>query len=100
MSATPFRVTVTIIEDPAYPEVRNYSLVDREFFLKDGYPEAIEAEATWLDGTKFKEKYYVIDLKEYMRVVPEARNENHNWTNDVLLPLHLCHKSFKPTYAK
>lgn len=96
MSKAPFVATVTIIED-TFPD-RGYSLVDREFFLK--YPDAIEAEATWLDGTKFKEKYYVVSLKEYMRVVPEARNENHKWTEEVMLPAQLCHRSFKPTYVK
>ncbi len=98
MAANPIKITIAIIDDP-HP-TRGYSLVDREFFLKDGYPDAIEAEATWLDGTNFKEKYYVIDLKEYMRVVPEAAKESHRWTDDVLIPQHLCHKSFKPIYHK
>ena len=98
MAVNPIKITITIIDDPHTN--RGYSLVDREFFLKDGYPDSIEAEATWLDGTKFKEKYYVVDLKEYMRVVPEARNENCRWTDDVLIPQHLCHKSFKPIYQK
>ncbi len=98
MAASPFKVTITIIDDPH--ETRGYSLLDREFFLKDGYPDAIEAEAEWLDGTKFKEKYYVVDLKEYMRVVPEARGDNTKWTENVMIPMQLCHRSFKPTYAK
>lgn len=88
--------TIVIVEDTNFD--RSYSLVDREFFLK--YPEPVLAEATWLDGTKLKERYYVVDLKEYMRVVPEAINENHNWTDNVLFPIDLCNRSFKPSYIK
>lgn len=96
MSKSPFVPTITIIDDP-HPN-RGYSLVDREFMLK--YPEPVETEAKWLDGTIFKEKYYVVDLREYMRVVPEAANDNCDWTKDILIPIYLCHRSFKPSYIR
>lgn len=96
MSSSPLIPTITIIEDPFLD--RGYSLVDREFRLK--FSEPIETEAEWLDGTVLKEKYYVVELKEYMRVVPEAARENHKWTQHVLFPIHLCHRSFKPSYLK
>lgn len=92
----PYVATIVVVEDTNYG--RNYSLVDREFFLK--YPEPVLAESTWLDGTKIKERYYVVDLKEYMRVVPEARYENCEWTENVLFPIDLCNRSFKPSYMK
>lgn len=97
MTSVPYVPTITIIEDPD-ESTRGYSLVDREFFLK--YQEAIEAEAEWKDGTKLTDRYYVVDLKEYVRVVPEAYKENYNWTKDVLIPVQLCIRSFKPSYLK
>lgn len=92
----PYVATIVIVEDTNTD--RNYSIVDREFFLK--YPDPVLADSTWLDGTKIKERYYVVDLKEYMRVVPEARTENHEWSENVLFPIDLCNRSFKPSYVK
>lgn len=97
MSSSSLVPTIQIIDDPSQEE-RGYSLEGREFFIR-GHG-AVETEATWLDGTKFKEKYYEVDLKEYMRVVPEAANENHDWTDIILMPSQLCHLSFKPMYIK
>lgn len=92
----PYVATIVVVEDPFLD--RGYSLVDREFFLK--YPEPVLADATWLDGTKLKERYFVVDLKEFMRVVPEAINEKQDWTDDVLFPIDFCNRSFKPSYIK
>lgn len=93
----PYVATIVLVHDPY--EGRGYDLVDREFFLK--YPEPVLAEATWMDGTKLKERYYVVSLKEFMRVVPEAVNDSSvNWTDPVLFPIDFCNRSFKPNYIK
>lgn len=96
MSASPYIATITILDDP-YLE-KGYTLTNREFFLK--YSEPVFGEGEWLDGTKLPEKYYVVSLKEYFRVVPEAMKENIRWTEEIYFPIHLCHRSFKPSYIK
>ena len=99
MTTSPFVATISIIEDPAYTSgKRSYSLIDREFFLHE--PNPVETESKWMDGTKFKAKYYVVSIKEYVRVVPEALEENAEWGKFVLIPIYYAHRSFKPCYAK
>lgn len=96
-TSTPYVATIVVVEDPF--EGRGYDLVDREFFLK--YPEPVLAEAEWLDGTKMKERYYVVSLEEFMRVVPEAQKDaSVKWTENILFPIDFCNRSFKPKYIK
>lgn len=90
-------ITAVIVDDPGESS-RGYSLVDREFFLK--YPQPIKAEGEYLDGKVVEAEYFVVSLKEWMRVVPESRDENYKFTDEILIPKHLAVVSAKPCYMK
>jgi len=95
--ANPFVATVIILEDPGAEE-RGYDLTDREFVSK--YPGPVKGEGAYNGGKVIEGDYYVVTLQEYVRVVPEPRNDNANFTEEIYIPKHLATMSFKPTYAK
>ena len=95
-NANPLVATVIIIDDPGAEE-RGYSLLDREFVSK--YPGPVKGEGQYSDGKIIEADYYVITLEEYVRVVPEARQSNENFTKEIYIPTHLATMSFKPSYA-
>lgn len=94
--SSPYIATIIITEDPG-GNTRGYSLLGREFRLK--YPHAVTSEAVYADGTKVHADYYIIDLQEYVRVVPEARNSNDNFTKEISIPTMYAQMSFKPSYV-
>jgi hypothetical protein len=75
--------------------LRGYSLVGREFILKEPVPR--EDIAITLDGAHVKDKYWVISKNEYLRVVPEAPDFN---SDEILIPLFVAKFSFRPSYLK
>ncbi len=88
--------TIIITEDPGAEE-RGFSILNREFRLK--YPHAVSGEAEYSDGQKVQADYYVVDLQEYVRVVPEAQNQNANFTKEISIPTMYATMSFKPCYV-
>lgn len=88
--------TVIIRHDP-FANERGYSLVGREFKLK--FKEPVRDEALTLDNAKVVDLYYVIDLVEYTKIVPESAKEN--FINDTIyIPTFAASKSFRPEYIK
>lgn len=94
---SPLVATVVVTEDPGAAD-RGFSMVGREFYLR--YPYPIEDEGVHTDGTKVKANYYVVSLKEFMRVCPEAANLNYKYTEDIYIPTIYGEMSFKPSYVK
>ena len=91
-SKSPFIPTI-IIGEELHSEFRGYCLKGREFILKEPVPR--EDFAITLEGNKVKDKYWVVSKKEYMRVVPEARD----WDSDeIYIPLFVARPSFRPRY--
>lgn len=87
--------TVIIVADPHAP-ARGYSLLGREFFLKE--PNLREDDAKMIDGVVMRDKFWVVSLEEYIRVVPEAANKD--FAKDVYIPWYAGKVSFKPCYIK
>lgn len=95
--SSPIVATIVIIDDPGEYE-RGYSLLDREFVIK--YPGPIKGEAAYNGEQVIEGDYYVVSLEEYMRVVPEARNDNSKFTKEIYFPTYVATMSFKPSYVK
>ena len=76
---------------------RGYSLERREFVLKKSFP--CKCEATMLDGVRILDEYYVVDLNEFIRVVPEAATMKFD-SNEVHIPVFAVQRSFRPEYIK
>jgi hypothetical protein len=93
-SKSPFISTIIIVEE-LHSEFRGYFLKGREFVLKEPVPR--EDFAITLEGTKIKDKYWVVSKQEYMRVVPESLD----WDSDeIYIPLFVARLSFRPRYLK
>jgi len=89
-------IPTIIIVDDAQAHLRGYSLLGREFVLKE--PVTREDLAYTLDGSMLKEKYWVVSKKEYMRVVPEAQNDFDS--DEIYIPWFVAQFSFIPCYYK
>lgn len=77
-------------------EMRGYSLKGKEFRLK--YPNPIKTEVETLDGCKLVDNFWVISKKEYMRVVPEAKDKDFD-TDEIFIPTYVAKQSFRPCYT-
>jgi hypothetical protein len=88
--------TIIIKSDPFSVE-RGYSILGREFKLK--FRDPIQDAALTLDKAEIVDWYYVVDLKEYVRVVPESRNDTFI-SETVYIPTFAAMKSLKPEYLK
>lgn len=88
--------TIIIIMDPQ-SEIRGYSLLGKEFFLKDG-PQPAERKVITLDGVEFVEVHYIISRNEYLRVVPQAV-KYHEIEPEVCIPVYFAQRSFRPEYV-
>jgi len=86
--------TIIIMED-MQAHLRGYSLLSREFVLKEPVPR--EDTAITLDGASVTDKYWVISKSEYLRVVPEAGDFN---SDEILIPLFVAKFSFRPSYIR
>lgn len=86
--------TVIISVDPQ-AEVRGYSLAGREFILKEPNPRLDECLHS--DGVTLKDSYFVVDRKEFLRVVPEASRTEHP-NSEVYIPVYVARRSFRPRY--
>ena len=86
--------TVVIDVDPQC-EIRGYSLVGREFVLKEPNPRFDECRHS--DGVILKETFYVVAVEEFLRVVPEASRSDHPG-REVYIPVYVARRSFRPRY--
>lgn len=86
--------TIVIVED-MQAHLRGYSLIGREFVLKEPVPR--EDVAITLDNAKVKDRYWVIAKTEYLRVVPEAKDFD---SDEIYIPLFAAKFSFRPRYIK
>lgn len=86
--------TIVIVED-MQAHLRGYSLLGREFEIK--YPTPIEDIGITLDGSKYKDKYWVISKSEYLRVVPEAGDFP---SEEMYIPIYVAKFTFRPKYIK
>lgn len=85
-----FDITIIITQE-LHARERGYSLVGREFVIKDKTPR--EDEAIHLDGKRVKDHYWVVSKEEYLRVVPEAGNVD---VEEVYIPTFVARVSFRP----
>lgn len=90
-------VDTIIIKHDSSSHMRGYSLVGREFVLKEVFP--VRRKAKTLDGAEIEDQFYVIDLPQYLKVVPEANNSRFD-NNEVLIPVFAAMRSFRPEYHK
>ena len=88
-------IPTIIIVDDAQAYLRGYSLLGREFVLKE--PVTRDDVAVTLDGSLLKEKYWVVSKKEYMRAVPEANNNDFD-SDEIYIPWFVAKMSFIPCY--
>lgn len=74
--------TIVITSDTS-DTIRGYSLLGREFRVKNPIPERRQVKS--LDGILVEDEFWVVDVSEYVNVVPEA---SHNKFDDdeVLIP--------------
>jgi hypothetical protein len=84
-----------IIHTEIHTIERGYSLLKREFVLKEPLPRI--TKVTTLDGQVIENEYWVISINEYMRVVPEARSFNFGG-DEIFIPTFVASPSFKPKY--
>ena len=89
-------VPTIIISQELHAEFRGYSLIGREFLLKEAEPRL--DEAITLDGQKVVDKYWVVTKEEFMRKVPEAARLVDFDSDEVLIPTFVAQRSFKPVY--
>lgn len=87
-----FDLVLIITEDPSNL-IRGYSILGREFRIKNTNP--VEDEVLSLDGAKFAAAGYLIDTHEYLRVVPEASKQEYRGPF-VMIPTWAARVSFKP----
>jgi len=90
-------IPTIIIVDDAQAHLRGYSLLGREFVLKE--PVTRDDVAYTLDGSMLQEKYWVVSKKEYMRIVPEARSTDFD-SEEIYIPWFVAQFSFVPCYYK
>jgi len=95
-SKTRFIPTIIIVEDP-FEVVRGYSLKGREFILRE--PKPVFSQSKTLDEVIVDDHHWVIDIQEYLRVVPEAARE-YGSAKEVLIPVFVAKPSFRPEYVK
>lgn len=88
-------ITTIIITTDLHDNVRGYTLKGREFKVEHKQPQKLEALT--LDGHKVVDEYWVVSLKEYLKVVPEAANDRFE-DDKVLIPTFVCVPSIKPCY--
>lgn len=80
-----------------HADLRGYPLLGREFYLKEPIPR--KTRVITLDGTAVEGEYYVVALKEFLRVVPEAKDERFG-SDEVFIPTFVARRSFRPGYHK
>lgn len=88
--------TIIIVKE-IQTEIRGYSLLGREFELKDPKPRKVCVIT--LDGKKIEDEHWVISKNEFMRVVPEANNLDYN-AKEIYIPIYVAKLSFRPGYIK
>ena len=93
---TPYIQTIIIVADP-HDIMRGYSLLGREFILKEPTPR--HDEAITLEGYRYLDNYWVVSKEEYMRVVPEATYEDFD-SDEMYIPVYVARPSFRPRYVK
>ena len=96
MAASPFIPTIIIIRE-LHAEIRGYPLLGCEFVLKEPHPR--KDKAFTLDGEEIVDDFFIVDKREYYRVVPEAQYENTTG-DEVMIPTFICQPSFRPCYVK
>ena len=90
-------IPTIIITRELHANIRGYPLLGCEFELKEPAPR--RDKAITLDGEEIVDDFWVVDKREYYRVVPEAQYENT--TGDVvLIPTFIAQLSFRPPYIK
>jgi hypothetical protein len=87
-------ISTIIIVDDSHAHIRGYSILGREFKLKEQEPRLDEGRH--LDGKVFKDKFFVVDRAEYLRVVPEAMRSE--LSAEVYIPIYVAKRSFRPKY--
>jgi len=87
-----FDIVILITEDPS-AVVRGYSIIGREF--RTSQPVAVKDECITLDGVKFVDSGYLIERREYLRVVPEASPSEYR-EPFVMIPSWAGKVSFRP----
>ena len=90
-------IPTIIIVSEVHALERGYPLIGREFVLKEPIPR--EDIAITLDNAKIQDKYWVVDINEYIRVVPEASKDNFS-SNEIYIPTWVAKVSFRPGYIK
>jgi hypothetical protein len=88
--------TIIIVKE-VQTEIRGYSLLGREFELKEPRPRRVQV--TTLDGMKIEDEHWVISKDEFMRVVPEANNLDYN-AKEIYIPVYVAKISFRPEYIR
>ncbi len=91
-----FIPTIIIVQE-LHTEYRGYTLQGREFVLK--HPQPRKDEGIFMDGAKVVDEYWVVSKEEYMRVVPEARNQDFD-SEEIYIPTFVARLSFRPCYVK
>lgn len=74
--------TIVVISDTS-DTVRGYSLMGREFRVTNPIPERRQVKS--LDGVLVEDEFWVVDVNEYVNVVPEAQKEKFDG-DEVLIP--------------
>lgn len=90
-------IPTIIIVSEVHTLERGYPLIGREFILKEPTPR--EDIAITLDNAKIQDKYWVLDINEYIRVVPEAAKSNFS-SDEIYIPMWAAKISFRPKYIK
>jgi hypothetical protein len=91
-----FIPTVIIIRE-LHAEIRGYSLLGREFVLKE--PLARKEKAITLDGEEVIDDFWIVTKEEYIHVCPEAQYQKLEG-DIVLIPTFIAQPSFRPSYVK
>jgi hypothetical protein len=74
--------TIVITSDTS-DTIRGYSLMGREFRIKNPIPETRQVKS--LDGIMVEDEFWVVDVNEYVNVVPESSNDKFDG-DEVLIP--------------
>ena len=98
MPKSPFIKTIIIVKE-VHANIRGYSLLGKEFKLKEDTPR--KDSGTTLDGYQMPGEYWVVSKEEYLRVVPEAAKiRGHLESNEILIPTFVARLNFRPCYIK
>ena len=88
--------TIVIVAD-LHDNLRGYSLIGREFFVKGHCPR--HTKVVTLDECVIEDSFWVVSLEEYLRVVPEARSAVFN-SDEIFIPIYVARSSFRPKYLQ